>query len=280
MTAGTVCFVSDEPDGAYLVNRLREEVGVALVVVVEPDSVRRRLARTFRSRGPGGLWDIAGERFDGMRRRHDRRAALDRWFGDRWHDLPEDVSRVVTHSGSDPAVLRAVAGLGDVDLVVHANVLVSDDLIAACRTALNVHWGLSPYYRGTYCTEWALLHADVRNIGVTVHELTRTIDGGRIVGQRRATLSAHDTVRSIDAQLTVLGTDVVRDSLRILADGGSLVTAPQDLSLGQLTLKRQWTRHQRRQVARLEHTGLASSIARPSRPELPIVDGPVRADAA
>ena len=32
----------------------------------------------------------------------------------------------------------------------------------------------SPYYRGTYCTEWALLHADVQNIGVTVHELSHT----------------------------------------------------------------------------------------------------------
>lgn len=280
MTAATVCFVSDGPDGVYLVNRLREEVGVDLVVVVTADSVGRRLARTVRAGGVGALWAIAAERLDGLRRRRARSAALDQWFGDRWHDLPDDVRCLVSRSGSDPVVLESVRGLGDVNLVVHANVLVGQHLIAACRTALNLHWGLSPYYRGTYCTEWALLHGDVRNIGVTVHELTQTIDGGRIVGQRRATLSAHDTVRSIDAQLTVLGADIVRDSLRILADGGELVTVPQDLSLGQLTLKRQWTRRLHRQVARLEHTGLAASIARPSRPELSIVDGPVRADGA
>ena len=195
---------------------------------------------------------------------------MDRWFGDRWHDLPDDVSRVVTRSGTDPAVVRAVAGLGDVDLVVHANVLVSDDLIAACRTALNVHWGLSPSLPGYVLHRVGAAprrRAEHRRHGPRAHPHHRR---GRIVGQRRATLSAHDTVRSIDAQLTVLGTDVVCDGLRILADGGSLVTAPQDLSLGQLTLKRQWTRHQRRQVARLEHTGARLVDRLPVAPRAPV----------
>ena len=280
MKAAAVCVVSDGPDGTYLVNRLHEEIGVDLAVVFEAEPVRSRLARTLRTCGLGGVWDVAAGRLDNLRRSPSRKGELDRWFGDRWHELPDGVRRLAATSGSDRAVIDAVRAMGDVDLVVHANVLVGTDLIEASRTALNLHWGLSPYYRGTYCTEWALLHADVQNIGVTVHELTQTIDGGRIVGQRRATLSDHDTVRSIDAQLTVLGTDIVCDSLRILADGGSLVTVPQDLSLGQLTLKRQWTRHLRRQVTRLERTGLASLIARPWRPEQAIVDGPVRAEAA
>lgn len=277
MMAATVCLVTEGPAETYFANRLHEEIPVDLVVVVASGSVRRRLARTFRAGGLSAARDVSEERVADLRHRRARRADLDRWFGDRWHALDDDMPRLVTSSSFDPAVADAVRALGDVHLAVHASVLVDMGVVSVCRTALNLHWGLSPYYRGTHCTEWALLRGDVRNIGVTVHELAQSIDGGRIVGQRRATLTAHDTTHSIDAQLTALGTEIIRDSLHILDDGGSLAAVPQDLALGQLTLKRQWTRHLRRQVARLERAGLAASIARPTRPELPIVDGPSRA---
>ena len=72
---------------------------------------------------------------------------------------------------------------------------------------------LSPYYGGTRCTEWALLHWDCCNIDVTVHELTAEIEGGKIVGQARAELVPENTVHSINVQLTAL--DLERSRNRI-----------------------------------------------------------------
>ena len=81
--------------------------------------------------------------------------------------------------------------------------------MATSDLALNLHWGLSPYYRGTHCTGWALINWDPYNIGVTIHKLTQRIDGGSILAQKRAVIKPGDTVNSINMQLTQLGTELV-----------------------------------------------------------------------
>lgn len=49
------------------------------------------------------------------------------------------------------------------------------------RNAVNLHMGVSPYYRGAACNFWALYdgHADL--VGATLHRLSRGIDSGPIL---------------------------------------------------------------------------------------------------
>ena len=275
MTATTVCLVTDGPAQTYFANRLHQEVGIDLLVLVETVGFVRRGRGLVRSIGPPALADVLFDRLGKLQRAAQRRRELERWFGDAWQRLADDIPVRRTITAADPALVEEVLALPNPHLAVHASALVPMNLVGACTTALNLHWGLSPYYRGTHCTDWALLHWDTRNIGVTVHELTETIDGGRIVGQRRATLSSGDTAHSIDSQLTVLGTELMIEALRILRSGRSLVTHPQDFGMGHITYKRQWSRHLRRQVARLERRGLDAAIERPTRESLSIIDGPL-----
>src|SRR3546814_7243079 len=65
---------------------------------------------------------------------------------------------------------------------------------------LNIHAGLSPRYRGSRCTEWAVACGDVLNIGVTVHRLTKDIDGGAILGQARVQVRPEDTIEDVNAR--------------------------------------------------------------------------------
>jgi hypothetical protein len=280
VTASTVCLVTDGPAETYFANRVHQEVGIDLLLVVETAGVIRRGRALVQSIGPPAIADVLSDRLVKFRGARHRTRELDRWFGDAWQHLAGDIPVRRTRTTMDPALVDEVLALPNSRLAVHASTLVPMSLVGACTSALNLHWGLSPYYRGTHCTDWALLHWDTRNIGVTLHELTETIDGGRIVAQRRATLSAGDTAHSIDAQLTVLGTDLMIEALQILREEGSLVTHPQDLGQGHITYKRQWSRHLRRQVARLERDGLTGPIERPTREELPIASGPRRADRA
>ena len=44
--------------------------------------------------------------------------------------------------------------------------------------ALNIHMGLSPYYRGSSCNFWALYDSHPNYVGATVHYLTKGLDSG------------------------------------------------------------------------------------------------------
>jgi methionyl-tRNA formyltransferase len=156
----------------------------------------------------------------------------------------------------------------------HGTGIVRDELIESVPLALNVHWGLSPYYRGTHCTEWALVNWDPYNIGVTLHRLSREIDGGGVVSQARAQITPDDTVHSINMQLTQLGTALARGALTRLDQGHQLVFHSQDHAQGLLTLNRQWSRTLTRQMRYIENQGLIGRMLKhpARRARLPIVE--------
>lgn len=56
--------------------------------------------------------------------------------------------------------------------------------LAHTLTALNIHPGILPRYRGLGNPE-AWLRQDFGNMGVTIHHMTKRLDGGKVVAQRR-----------------------------------------------------------------------------------------------
>ena len=49
------------------------------------------------------------------------------------------------------------------------------------RGAVNIHLGLSPYYRGTACNFWAMYDGRPSYVGATVHMLSHGLDSGAIL---------------------------------------------------------------------------------------------------
>lgn len=47
--------------------------------------------------------------------------------------------------------------------------------------ALNIHMGLSPYYRGSSCNFWALYDNNPHYVGATIHLLSKGLDSGPIL---------------------------------------------------------------------------------------------------
>ena len=47
--------------------------------------------------------------------------------------------------------------------------------------ALNIHLGISPYYRGTDCNFWALFDNNPHLVGATIHLLSKGLDSGQIL---------------------------------------------------------------------------------------------------
>ena len=46
---------------------------------------------------------------------------------------------------------------------------------------INIHMGVSPYYRGTDCNFWALYDGNPHLVGATIHLLSKGIDSGKIL---------------------------------------------------------------------------------------------------
>ena len=47
--------------------------------------------------------------------------------------------------------------------------------------ALNIHMGISPYYRGTDCNFWALFDENPHLVGATIHMLSKGLDSGPMI---------------------------------------------------------------------------------------------------
>lgn len=54
-----------------------------------------------------------------------------------------------------------------------------DFLVA--QQAINIHMGVSPYYRGSSCNFWALYDASPHYVGATIHRLSRGLDSGAML---------------------------------------------------------------------------------------------------
>lgn len=49
------------------------------------------------------------------------------------------------------------------------------------RHAINIHMGLSPFYRGSSCNFWACYDNNFEYVGATLHLLSRGLDSGKII---------------------------------------------------------------------------------------------------
>ena len=67
--------------------------------------------------------------------------------------------------------------------VVFGSSYIKGDLVdfLVKNKALNIHMGVSPYYRGTDCNFWALYDDNPHLVGATIHKLSKKLDGGAML---------------------------------------------------------------------------------------------------
>ena len=67
--------------------------------------------------------------------------------------------------------------------VVFGSSYIKGDLVdfLVKNKALNIHMGVSPYYRGTDCNFWALYDDNPHLVGATIHELSKKLDSGAML---------------------------------------------------------------------------------------------------
>jgi len=268
-----VCLIRSDPAFVYFVNRIHERHKVSLVVLESP-SLTRRLTTQIKSGGIPGLVEAFRNQVSGRINRKSHASNCKKHFGDKWTSMHPEIPVLRVDQINSPTVYERLKEERPDLILDHGTSIVKDHILETSALALNLHRGLSPYYRGTYCTERALMNWDPHNIGVTIHKLTKIIDGGSILAQERPIIENGDTVGSIDMQLTQRGTELIIRAIVKLDAGEELQFRKQDISLGFLTLNRHWTKHLRKQIRYVERNGLiAQMLKKPARKKkLPIVE--------
>lgn len=79
------------------------------------------------------------------------------------------------------------------------------------RQAINIHMGLSPYYRGAACNFWAVHDERPSFVGATVHRLSEGLDSGPILFHSRPSYDGENpfdfTMKAVDqVQRDIVGT--------------------------------------------------------------------------
>lgn len=93
---------------------------------------------------------------------------------------------------------------------------------------INVHGSILPKYRGAAPIHWAIINGE-KETGITTMLMDVGMDTGDILLTAKEKIRPEDTAATLHDRLSVLGADLLIDTLNRLADG-SLEATPQDHS--------------------------------------------------
>ena len=121
-----------------------------------------------------------------------------------------------------PIALRADA------IIVFGSGLIREPLLSHCmaRRAVNLHAGISPFYRGNACNFWATYDGHPEYVGATIHRLSPGVDAGDILETVPAPEEPDPFLRGM------LAVRAGQDRLIAMLQDGSIWQpgTPQDLS--------------------------------------------------
>jgi phosphoribosylglycinamide formyltransferase-1 len=121
-------------------------------------------------------------------------------------------------------------------LVCYGSSLIRSNLLRAYEGRfLNVHLGLSPYYRGSGTNVWPLINGEPGMVGATFMHIDEGIDTGLIIHQIRADIYLGDSPHSIGNRLILKMTQTYAE---IIANFANLQKVPQPTDKGRLYLQK------------------------------------------
>lgn len=123
--------------------------------------------------------------------------------------------------------------LKDIDYIfVYGTGIIGKDIIEAYpKKIINMHLGLSPYYRGAGTNFWPIVNNELEFCGLTIHFLDEGIDTGDLISRGRAKATKDDTIHSFGNKIIKVGIKLICASIKKI-EQKDFIPIKQDLSIG------------------------------------------------
>lgn len=124
----------------------------------------------------------------------------------------------------------------DLVFLFGTSILSEDWLARFPRRIINLHLGLSPYYRGSATLFWPLANNEPECVGATIHLAEQRVDSGQILARVKPELSVGDNYYSINYKTIRQAIDTLPDvATRYVR--GAIEPMVQNPSLGKVYRK-------------------------------------------
>lgn len=282
----------------YLTNEIHEQYKIDLLVIENPKNSTQkkpslsfleklmRFSRNNFGKNKNSSFSFLEKvlRFTllklGRRRKEEKRRLQnrenERYFNDLFKGkhlkINIDIKTLIVENINSKKTEDSIRKINPNLIIDHGTTLLRENIINLSDLSLNLHWGLSPYYRGVDCTKRALFNWDINNIGVTVHKLSKNIDGGDILGQARVKIKPQDNESTITAQMTYLGTEILKTAIEVTRQGNTVEFKKQKFEEGFLFKINHMNLNLENYINDLDERMINKMITKPSRGKVPIVE--------
>jgi len=120
----------------------------------------------------------------------------------------------------------------DIIAVLGSSVIREEMISLPSVAMINIHSGLSPYYRGTWSYGWPIVNREPEYIGVSVHHVNAGIDTGDIIYQTKPLLEKDDDLNAIFLKVIAEGIELMVKSIEEISKKGSIVSYQQPANTG------------------------------------------------
>ena len=151
------------------------------------------------------------------------------------------ICREVAPGGcNEPSEVAAMRALAPDVVLVFGTEILRDEVIASFRgNLINLHLGLSPYYRGSGTNFWPLVNREPEYVGATIHYLDAGIDSGPIISHVRPEMRAADGPHDVGNR-TIIAAATALTQVALAHARQPVASTPQGRG-GRLYLRRQFT---------------------------------------
>jgi folate-dependent phosphoribosylglycinamide formyltransferase PurN len=174
-----------------------------------------------------------------------------------------------------PAVLEWVQQQQPDLIVLYGTGLLKQPLLSAFENRIvNIHLGLSPYYRGAGTNFWPLVNREPEYVGATIHLAVERVDAGGILLQVRPSAERTDRSHELGTKTIMQGFEAMATVLTLYLKG-QVLPHRQDLSQGRVFKRKDFNAEAVRTMWRHFDSGMMDeylATADERRRRCPIID--------
>lgn len=120
--------------------------------------------------------------------------------------------------------------------------IISDRIISLAKiAAINLHGGISPFYKGGNTIFWALYNNDIHHVGATIHYMVKPVDSGDILAYIYPNISSKDDEFSLSAKTFKYATEAMVKIVSDLFAAEAKLNGKPQVEKGQLYLAKDRT---------------------------------------